>query len=116
MSVLTTTSTTEQPTSVRERPEDRVFTPRADVLTGDEAVILQVDLPGVSREGLVVEVKHNQLTLEGRRSESVVYRRVFGLPDGIDVDHIDARLEHGVLTLTLPKAASHKPRRIEVRG
>ena len=42
----------------------------------------------------------------------ILYLRAFALPDGVDRERIEARLEDGVLTLTLPKAAEAKPRRI----
>lgn len=99
-----------------KRDETRVYTPRADLFAGEEALLLQVDLPGVTTENLSVEVHQDQLHLLGKRSETVSYRRVLRLPDGIDVDKIEAELKHGVLTLTLPRSRSHKPRRIRVSG
>lgn len=112
MNALSTTKTRSKTT----RDEPRVYTPRADLYSGEHALLLQVDLPGVGTDDLTVEVHKDQLHLEGKRSDTVRYRRVLRLPDGIDVDAIDAKLENGVLTLTLPKAASHKPRRIQVTG
>lgn len=96
-------------------PTDRVFTPRADLFVGADALRVEVDLPGVTAEGLTVEADAGHLRLEGRRGAGVVYRRVFRVPDGIDADAIVAELKHGVLTVTLPKAKSHVPRRIQVR-
>lgn len=110
------TTTTLQRSNTESEHAQRVYTPRADLYAGEEALLLQVDLPGVSNDGLSLEVDGGQLHLDGRRSDTVRYRRVVKLPEGLDHDGITAVLEHGVLTVTLPKAASHKPRRIEVRS
>jgi HSP20 family protein len=84
-------------------------------------------MPGVNKGGLEVTVENNELTLVGRRTENTVtaqpvyresrdldYRRVFDLDPSIDTGKISAKIEHGVLTLTLPKAESVKPRKITV--
>jgi HSP20 family protein len=84
-------------------------------------------MPGVSKEGLEVTIENGELVLVGRRTDqtfpgTLVYResrpadfrRVFDLDPSIDTSKITARMEHGVLTLTLPKAEEVKPRRIQV--
>lgn len=94
---------------------DRVYTPRADLFVGTDALRIEVDLPGVTNDGLTVEAEAGYLRVEGRRTTGVVYRRLFRVPEGIDNDAIVAELKYGVLTVTLPKARSHVPRRIQVR-
>lgn len=98
----------------RQGAAERQYSPRADLFTSDAALMLQVDLPGVPREGLTVEVKREQLHLTGRRSDTLVYRRILRLPEHIDVEKITAALEDGVLTLTLPKSERARTHRIEV--
>lgn len=112
----TETTTIQRHQTAENTRAERVYTPRADLLVGEEELRLLVDLPGVPLEGLTVEVNRGQLHLEGRRSESLRYRRVFKLPDGLATDKIVADLANGVLTVTLPKAETHKPRRIQVRS
>ena len=93
-----------------------------------ESYVLEAELPGVSKEGVSVNVENNLLTLEGRRPVPVLpedgyfyressggdFRRVFELDPAIEAGKISARMEQGVLTLTLSKAEAAKPRRIAV--
>lgn len=100
----------------REARNVRWFRPPIDVFESDDAFRVDVDVPGVTAENLELTVDHGVLTVEAVRSESRGWRRQLRLTEGIDVENIDARLEAGVLSLTLPKAAAARPRRIEVRG
>lgn len=102
-------------------------TPQATIRETKDGYILQAEMPGVNKTGLEVTVESNQLTIVGRRSDSefpgeVVYResrprdfrRVFELDPTIDAGRIEAKIEQGVLTLTLPKAERVKPKKIVV--
>jgi HSP20 family protein len=89
--------------------------------------MLQVEMPGVNKDGLEISVENNELTIIGRRSRPAVegplihresrrenYRRAFELDPSIDADKISAKIDQGVMTLTLPKAEQVKPRKIKV--
>ena len=89
--------------------------------------MLQVEMPGVNKDGLEISVENNDLTIIGRRSLPTVegtlihhesrrenYRRTFELDPSIDADKINAKIDQGVVTLTLPKAERVKPRKINV--
>ena len=93
---------------------------RAEVSQGDEAVVITVDLPGVRPEGVTVEADDDVLTIAGTRghegSSDLVYKRSYRLAPEIDLDHIAATLNHGVLTVTLPKTAPAPPRRIAIQS
>jgi HSP20 family protein len=84
-------------------------------------------MPGVNKEGLEISVENNELTIVGRRSLPAVagalihresrpenYRRMFELDPSIDANKISAKIDHGVVSLTLPKAGHVKPRKITV--
>jgi HSP20 family protein len=84
-------------------------------------------MPGVSKDGLQVTVEGTEITIVGRRAVDTTtgvplfrersgadYRRVFELDPAIDTSKVTARMEQGVLTLTLPKSERVKPRRIKV--
>ena len=84
-------------------------------------------MPGVDKSGLEITVDNGELTILGHRnvgetSGEPVYReirqngfrRVYELDPAIDTTKITARIDQGVLTLTLPKAESVKPRKITV--
>jgi len=101
--------------------------PRANIHEEKDNYVLDLEMPGVSKDGLEITVESNELTIVGRRSDPqpkgelvyresrpVDYRRVFDLDPSIDVGKIVAKIESGVVKLTLPKAESVKPRRIEV--
>ncbi|MCE9611710.1 MAG: Hsp20/alpha crystallin family protein [Chthoniobacter sp.] len=103
------------------------LTPLANILETKEAYVLEAELPGVAKENLEVSVENGQLTITGRRavgaphertvyreSRGLDYRRTFELDPAINAAGISAKLEQGVLTLTLPKAESVKPRKIAV--
>lgn len=103
--------------------------PRTHIVENTDGYELQVELPGVNRAGLEVTVENGELTIVGRRqpfqteaelvyreSRMADFRRVFEVDPSIDTTRISARLEQGVLTLSLPKAEAAKPRRIEVSG
>jgi HSP20 family protein len=107
----------------------RYACPRANVVETSGGYVVQVEMPGVNKTGLEVTFENGELTLVGHRtpvttnaelvyreSRPMDFRRVFEVDPTIDAAHIAAQLDQGVLTLTLPKAESSKPRRIEVGG
>lgn len=102
-----------------------------DVREEPTRYIIEADLPGVSQEHLDLNFEGDVLTIQTRhnaeredkgegyhvreRSSGAVARQ-FRLPDAVDRDHIEAELKNGVLTVTLPKAESAKPKKIAVTG
>lgn len=96
-----------------ERRLENWLTPAVDIYENNEGLTLVTDLPGVSREQLNLGVEQGVLTIEAAADAHGYYRR-FQLPEHLDLDHVQAELKHGVLTLRLPKAEAAKPRKIEV--
>ncbi len=103
--------------------------PRASIAENGSGYVVQVEMPGVSRDGLEITFENNELTLLGHRtpfhtdaelvyreSRPMDFRRVFELDPSIDAAGIGAQLDQGLLTLNLPKSAASQPRRIEVAG
>lgn len=95
--------------------------PKADFYSDDENYHLRVELPGVGKEELNLETRGSVLTLDARRTaeegsfeESFHYRREFRLPEEVDVAKTSAKLENGVLQVTLPKVENHH-RTIEIK-
>lgn len=87
--------------------------PSVDVLESNEALLLLVDLPGVGKDQLDVQVEGNALALRASRT-GVRYERSFRLPDTVDQAKIRVALEHGVARIELPKQERAKPQRIPV--
>ena len=104
----------------------RFYVPHTDVWETEDALTVVMEVPGVARGAVEIELKEDVLRVEARvdpaRYEGLQpvhteygvghWARAFALPDGVDRERIEAGLEDGVLTLTLPKAAEAKPRRI----
>ena len=101
--------------------------PPANIREEHDAYLLELEMPGVSKTGLEVTVENNELTIVGHRADTdpqgeVVYResghgdyrRTFEIDATIDTAKIAAKMEQGILRLTLPKAESLKPRKIKV--
>ena len=96
----------------------------ADLYEDEGHYFARLELPGVKEEDLTVELHDHQLTISSERrktadkpdtaAENTVYRRIVTVPDGIDADKVSAKLEDGILTVTLPKSAERKPRQISV--
>jgi len=111
-----------------ERGQSEQFiAPSASVVEAEDGYTLEVEMPGVNKDGLEISVENNELTIVGRRSHPSVegklihresrsenYRRAFELDPSIDADKISAKIDQGVATLTLPKAEHVKPRKITV--
>jgi HSP20 family protein len=109
--------------------QGREFAPATDIYETESGVTLQVDLPGHDPKSIEVKVEKGVLTLRSERKANPaakdsarrlergfgVYTRSFKLPDTVDANNVDARYEHGVLTLTLPRKEEAKPRVIEVK-
>jgi HSP20 family protein len=125
---VSTSGSSRVPASREEtRSQERYVTPPVDIYETSEGLVVKADLPGVPREGLDVRVENNLLTIRGEtahaaRGEPVVreyalqnFFRQFELNERVDQQKISAELQHGVLTLHLPKAEEAKPRRIEVK-
>ncbi len=104
------------------------FTPLADIEETDDEFIVELELPGVKKEDIDVELSGRTLTVTGERKEKertgILRRkhRVTGrfffevtLPAEVDDSGVEARLENGVLTLRVPKTAAARRRHIEIR-
>ena len=110
-------------------PERRLAAPPIDIFESDDGLVLRADLPGVTAEGLEVQVQDNKLTLFGRVSSDVPpgamvlhqeyevcdFLRSFILSEEVDHDRIEAKLSGGVLEVVLPRADRPEPRRIPVK-
>jgi HSP20 family protein len=103
------------------------FTPLADLEETDDAYLVEIELPGVKRDDVSVEVAGRRLTVSGERKErqrvGILRRRTrtvgrfhyeVVLPGDVEEEGVTASMEEGVLTLRVPKPASERPRRIAV--
>ena len=113
--------------NANQQRSEQFISPVASVVEDGDVYMLNVEMPGVNKEGLEISIENNELTIVGRRSlpqvegtlvhresRSENFRRAFELDPSIDTSKIAARIDQGVLTLTLPKAEQVKPRKITV--
>jgi HSP20 family protein len=105
------------------------WVPTADVWeTGDE-IVYAFDLPGVSEEGISVELEDDALTITAERTREHevddgkyfrferrfgTFSRTIGLPQGVTEDSVSAKYEHGVLEVHVRKPEQPKPRKIQI--
>lgn len=111
-----------------ERSFERVI-PNADVVVREDGWHIVLDMPGVSKDELVIDLQDRDLRVQGKSScgdcgersclrhefAPVEYVRSFSLSDEIDRAKITANFENGVLDVHLPEAESARPRKIEIQ-
>ena len=106
---------------------ENYLVPEVNIFEAKDAYTLEAEMPGVSKDGLEITLEGTEITITGRRTKEAAvgqplfrersvadYRRAFELDPAIDAGRISARMEQGVLTLTLPKSERVKPKRIAV--
>jgi HSP20 family protein len=113
----------------RGAPESRTF-PTAQIEDNGAAFVVRAEVPGLTAKDVEISATASTISLKGERkvsapegygvhrNERTSYRfaRTFELPSKVDADKVEATLEHGVLTVTLPKAAEARPKQITVKA
>lgn len=108
---------------------ERAMRPAVDIFEDESGITVHADMPGVSRQGLELNIDGDTLSIVGHVDISVpkgmealyadvratYYQRSFSLSRELDRDKVDASLKNGVLTLRIAKRKEHQPRKIEVR-
>ena len=106
-----------------------VFTPAVDIFETEKSITLLADMPGVKADDLTIDLRDNTLTLSADITavdnsdeeellveyETGRYYRQFTLGELINQTNIDAKLNDGVLRLTLPKVEKATPKKITVK-
>jgi HSP20 family protein len=115
----------------REEMTHGAWAPSVDIFEDKDRLILEAELPGMSRDDFDISVENNIITLKGERkfekkTEGDNYHRVeraygtfmrsFTLPQTVTADGATADFENGILRVSLPKREETKARRIEITG
>ena len=115
--------------SSEERNNISSFAPTVNTREDEKAYYVEVDLPGVNKEDIRVDVNKDSLTISGERKhkeevkEESYYKlesffgkfqRSFTLPENIDSDAIEAKCDSGVLEVVIPKIAPKEAKKIEI--
>src|ERR1019366_2665106 len=91
-----------------------VWSGGADVQELADRAQITLDVPGVKPEQITVSAEHRTLTVKVEREDRAPYVRQYTIGTKFDLTQVQAKLELGVLTLTLPKAAEAQPRNVPV--
>lgn len=106
-------------------PSGTAWSPPVEVMERDNRLIVSAELPGVRREDVSVEIRHDRLIIEGDRNEDLQgqglrrssersyghFYRAIPLPPGIDMDQASASMQDGVLQISLPVRTEGEPGR-----
>jgi HSP20 family molecular chaperone IbpA len=80
------------------------------------SMVITLDLPGVTPEGLEVRTENGKLFIKGTRADqTTIYRKAFSINHPLSIEGITAKLAHGVLTITVPAAVKTSGQKIEVQ-
>jgi HSP20 family protein len=126
---MTTNCCNPSPTQQTAEPKTAAVKPRYFVDGTQEAYEVRVELPGVAKDGVSIDLEENVLTLRAKRTPSALsewktlHRELNGLDfllrlrlnAQVDEEKMTAALENGILILKLPVKEAAKPRRIEVQ-
>jgi len=103
--------------------------PIVDIFDSEKAIVINAELPGVTRDNITLDVKENTLTLKGERKtdEEVkkdnfyrmercfgTFERAFTLPSTVDPEKITANFKDGILRIEIPKPAEKRPKQISI--
>jgi HSP20 family protein len=112
--------------SVGDEFERADWTPASDIYETDSGYLIALDLPGIDREALEIDINDNRLVVKGTRAiaESRQHRterprgkflRTYSVPGSVDQGKIAAEYKDGVLQISLPKRSEQKPKRIDIK-
>ena len=104
------------------------WNPPVDLYETSASFVLTAEVAGLTRSDIDIHAEDNRVVIRGERTHGSVpceqfhrverghgrFQRTFVLPESIDVEHVAAVLEDGLLTVTLPKAGSHASRKVDV--
>jgi HSP20 family protein len=117
---------TQAATGTDDEFEHADWTPAADIYETDTGYLIAMDLPGIDREALELDVDENRLVVKGTREIEASrqqrterprgkFLRTFSVPPSVDQAKIAAEYKDGVLQIRLPKRSEQKPKKIDIK-
>lgn len=114
-----------------ENGGDRGWIPAMDIVENEDAFVATADLPGLTKDDIDISLEDGALSISGERKiqhtegdgnkgfrrlerSYGAFHRSFTLPQGVDVEKVEAKFADGVLSLTLPKAETARSRKISI--
>jgi HSP20 family protein len=124
---MKTTVENGQQTAAQQTRQTDYVAPEVNIFETKDGYVVEAEMPGVNKEGLEITVEDNELTIVGHRNSEQLnaqplfrerrladYRRSFELDPAIDTSKVAAKIEQGILTVSLPKSEKVKPRKSAV--
>jgi HSP20 family protein len=124
---MKTTVENGQRTAPQPNRQTEYVAPEVNIFETKDGYVVEAEMPGVNKDGLEITVEGNELTIIGHRTPDQAlgqplfrerrltdYRRSFELDPAIDTAKVAAKIDQGILTVTLPKSEKVKPRKITV--
>jgi len=116
-------------TTQENKAEVIALTPATDIFESKGGITLYIDLPGVNKKTLDIDVDKDILTIKGKidltTAENMkptyvdvranVFERRFTLGDELDSSQIEAKLDQGALKLSIPRLEKHQPKKINIK-
>lgn len=114
-----------------ELSDDKQWLPTIDVSETDDHVIVRAEVPGMDKKDINITMSDGLLTIQGEKEQEKEkekenfrfverrygsFSRSLRIPNGVDVDKIDASYKDGVLKVAIPKSEPEKSRKIEIAG
>ncbi|HET6855186.1 MAG TPA: Hsp20/alpha crystallin family protein [Pyrinomonadaceae bacterium] len=117
---------TQAGTTASDEFERADWTPPSDIYETESGYLIAIDLPGIKREELQIDIDENRLIVKGTRevAESRQHRterprgkflRTFSVPASVDQSQIGAEYKDGVLQIRLPRRSEPKPKKIDIK-
>jgi HSP20 family protein len=123
----TTVENVQNAATTAQNHQTEFVAPEVNIFETKDGYIVEAEMPGVNKAGLEITVEGNELMIVGhqnaeafngepllRERRHVDYRRAFEIDPAIDTAKIAAKIEQGIVTITLPKSEKVKPRKITV--
>ena len=124
---MSTTVENGQRTTAEPNLQTEYVAPEVNIFETEDGYVVEAEMPGINKEGLEITVEGDELIIVGHRNREQVngqplfrerrltdYRRSFELDPAIDTAKISAKIDQGIVTVTLPKSEKVKPRKITV--
>ncbi len=110
-------------------PEQRSWSPVANISETDKEYLIKAELPEVKREDVKVMLDNGVITISGERRQEIqdkneneiriesmygTFSRSFSLPDNVDAEHVSAESKDGILRIHIPKSTASKSKSIAI--
>jgi len=117
-------------TGFSDTPDLFPISPRADIEESDREYLVSVELPGIDKKDIKLQLENNRLVIKGEKKQEKEkreanyiscersygsFQRIFDLPSGVKTNEVDAEFKDGILSVKLPKTEESKRKEIPIK-